>query len=175
MIDEDLVIDANIYDYGASQTFEDILKWLLMHFRKAVELRRDDIDHKRPGAVPYTDTRLIWVKMLKRPESSIVKKVYSLTRKFNVTLENVIAPERLAHILDANIEPSAAYFNENGELNGQGCILYWRKIDAIIRDFDKGKTELKPAPAQGKTTQHGFRHFPSFELKKFNKFKWFPH
>ena len=82
--------------------------------------------------------------MLRRPDHSSEKRIFSLTRKFNNILEEVVAGDPHSHILKVQVDDHNANFDRAGNLSAFGRIKYWLNLDAQIRDFDRGKTELQP-------------------------------
>ena len=145
ILDADLIQAANIYDYGAVEAFEDNLKWLLINISEGIELRKKDLIYKRHGAVlTNTEPWLIWVTMLRRPGNTTWKEIFSLTRKFNLTLENVIARDPRSHILKVHVDGNGEFFTDDGNFTEAGLAQYWRSVDAEMADFDHGKTDLQP-------------------------------
>ena len=124
-LDADLIMNANIFDYGVSRTLEDTLKWLLINVNRVIDLGKDDLIGKRPGSVSSSlEPRLIWVSMIPRPESAN-HHVFTLTRKFNTILEEVITGDRHSHILCPVVERDAHHFDRLGSLTSIGESAYW--------------------------------------------------
>ena len=147
-LDKDLITAANVFDYGVSRTFEDTIKWLLINLNAIIETRKDDLMGKRAGAVSTSsEPSLIWVHMLWRPEGSD-RWIYSLTQKFNIILHSVICGDKCSHSLKINIDCSANNFDRIGNLSRDGRIAYWKQLDNTMREFERGKTELRPDPPQ---------------------------
>ena len=145
VVDYHIVESVNVYDFGASTIFTDVLKWLLININNALEYREQQLVTIRPGAVSTTsEPRLVWVTMLRCPSNTNRKSVFALTRKFNQALELVIAKDKRSHILKVHVEDSENNFDTTGELTAIGQVQYWRAIDDEMKDFDHGKTELTP-------------------------------
>ena len=51
MLDKDLIVDAKTYDYGACDTFETTVQWLLHNIVHAVDTRKSDLHLRRSGAL----------------------------------------------------------------------------------------------------------------------------
>ena len=145
LLDKDFIENIRIFDYGVSEAFETMLKWLLININNMIEVRKSDLIAKRPGTVSTSSKpRLIWVQMLKQPESSSHREIYSVTRKFNNILEKIIAGDKRSHIFKLLIEGTPAHFDDWGNLMPRGKQMYWKVLDSTLRDFDLGVTELKP-------------------------------
>ena len=122
--------------------------------------------------------------MLQRPVSNN-KQIYALTKKFNTILENVISGDRCSHIMKISLDHANGHFDCNGELTPDGIIAFWRHVDAIMSDFDLGKTELTPnsqqtpqVPQHGSTSSadrhdssHNKHHSLYFNYRR-DHFKW---
>ena len=158
ILDKDLIANADLYDYGVSRTIEDTLKWLLININQAIETRKEDIMGKRPGGISTTsEPRLVWVNMLHRPHHSMNKRVFSLARKFNDLLEGVIHGNKKSHILKVEIDHNTIYYDRIGQLTQMGKIQYWKKLDEIMKEFDRGRTELEPTSSKY-TVEHCHSH-----------------
>ena len=143
--DKDLIESISLCDYGIAEILEDNLKWLLININRQIELRQIDLRNKRIGALGSTsEPRLIWVTMLCRPENSHNKDVFSLARKFNQILEEVIAGDKRSHILKVHVDTHVGNDDRIGNLTTNGEYHFWRAIDEEMHDFDDNKTELEP-------------------------------
>ena len=162
ILDLDIIINAQVYDYRVTKTVEDLCKWLLINTNSAVETRKSDLLSKRQGAISSTsEPRIVWTLMSKRLEC-IDRKVFALTRKFNNILEGVVANDHRSHVLRVQIEANNMNFDRSGGFTAEGRIEYWKIIDRTMRDFDRGLTDLKPEKKQD-----------SWSATRPNKFKWF--
>ena len=148
LLDKDLVHEANVFDFGVSETLEDIIKWLLINVNRCVELRKEDLRGRRPGAISTeAEPHLILVNMLRRPDHSMDKRVYCLARKYNSVMEKVIAGDKRSHILKIHVDLHEGNFDRVGNLTMAGKHEFWKCIDNEMKDFDQGKTELAPRSA----------------------------
>ena len=67
LLDKDIIVYIDHFDFSISKTIEDVLKWLLININQAIETRKQDLLGKRPGAISsLSEPRLIWVQMVKR-------------------------------------------------------------------------------------------------------------
>ena len=60
ILDKDLVASTELYDFGISRALEDTIKWLLINVNNAIEIRKQALIKKHPGAVSTSsEPRLI--------------------------------------------------------------------------------------------------------------------
>ena len=175
MLDKDLIENAKVYDYGVSRMLEDTLKWLLININRWLELHKSDLKKKRKGAaLSSAEPRLIWTAMIPHPNSTN-KSVYSLTRKFNNILEDVMSGDTKSHIMKIHLDHYNNNFDRQGDLTANVFIKFWREVDATMSEFDRGKTQLSPhkkssMPAVTSTNVHEQRMYPKDHN---SKYKWF--
>ena len=109
ILDRNVIENSKVFDYGASQIFADILKWLLININLVIEERKENLLKQWLGAMAsYKEPCLIWVTMIPRPECD-KKHVYSLTRKLNSVLEDVISGDKRPHILKCTLIITITY------------------------------------------------------------------
>ena len=95
ILDTDIIKNAQVFNYGVTCTFEDPIKWLLINFNRVIKTRKDEMMGKQPGSVSSSlEPRMIWVMSVHRPDGSTNREIYSLCRKFNTILEDVIAGDK---------------------------------------------------------------------------------
>ena len=110
--DKDIIVNAQVFDYGAWDTFEQAIRWLVSNIDGMIEVRKEDLKAKNPGALsPSSEPRLVWVKTLVHPEILLAKSTYSLVRKFNTALEDTIVDNKRSHILKVAVLPNNSNFN----------------------------------------------------------------
>ena len=78
-----------------------------------------------------------------RCPSQFTDPMFTLAKKFNELLENVITGDKRSHILKLYIEHSSNYFDRWGNLTALGQNQFWKLLDATVKDFDNGEMELK--------------------------------
>ena len=143
--DKDIVANTKIFNYGIVETFQDNNKWLLVNIDQKLETRKEDLHKTRPGSVSQSsEPRLIWVQMLRRPDYTTNKEIFSLTRKYNDALEEVVSRNRHSHILMPEIWLNSANFERSGKVTLVGKEEYWLNVDEQIKQFDHYKTDLMP-------------------------------
>ena len=156
MLDKDLLQNLGIYDYGLSKTIEVMLKWLLININMMIEVRKQDLMKKKPGALSTSsEPRLIWVQMVKCPETTANKQIFSLSKKFNSILEEVISGDKRSHIMKIHIDTSenSSNFDRYGGITHTGLYSFWKIVDETMEEFDTGKTELAPKPRSAHSLQ----------------------
>ena len=123
VLNKDLIQSAELFNYGVSRTIEDTLKWFLVNVNSVIETRKEDLSKKRAGAVSTTtEPRLVLVNMIKCPENSMNKKVYSLATKFNRILQEVIAGNKCSHYLPIEIKQNNTNFDHIGNITQRGLM-----------------------------------------------------
>ena len=145
LMDKDFIINNNYYNYGASQVIESSLHWLAKQIHIKLRQRKLDLFDKKPGTLLIEDTKVIWVKMIKRPYGCMQEfdRIFALRNCFNNALENVLSvvtPQN--YLLSIKVEESD--FHINGELSEVGQANFWKEIDNCLKLFDLDKINLKP-------------------------------
>ena len=91
--------------------------------KNAVKAKKDQLFKIKHGSVISSEPKFVWVKMLQRMEST--DKILAVRRKFNDTLERLLAERTNHYIINVNpILRGKEYFTLNNELNGDGELLY---------------------------------------------------
>ena len=138
LLDQDIVANAKVFDYGVYRTLQDLIKWLLVIINCSIETCKEDIRHKRPGVLTAaSEPRLVWVKMAKRPNYSVLKQIHSLAQKFNNILEQTIAGDHRSHILPVHVVHNNLHIDHSGNFTPDGFIEYWHQIDITMKEFDR--------------------------------------
>ena len=149
LLDRDLLLQANHFKFGVHIILDEILPWLIKKIEKAILRRREDLKAKCIGAVGH-EPRVIWVKMLQRPliknhQFQHYNNVVNLRKKFNNTLEDLLARTRNAHIIDpAEILDEYTHFDSRGNLSPEGKKIFWQFVDSEFKKYDRGESDLMP-------------------------------
>ena len=69
ILDKDMITQLNFVEFGISSIIKKVLTWLIRQVKVNLKRRRADLFTKKPGALSLESTKVIWVKMLKRPYS----------------------------------------------------------------------------------------------------------
>ena len=88
-LDKDMVEDTNFGGFGCKTIFENDLSWLCDKINEDIELRRQDLINKRPGAVTSEDwPKIIWISMVVQPYITNTNRgfVFAQCGTFNATL-----------------------------------------------------------------------------------------
>ena len=133
ILDKDLILDVNIYDYGATRAIKENLKWLCKQIDIFVKCKRLEITNIKPGTVCSTDPKIVLVCMLKRPlvfpRNCSMEQALSVRNRFNQAL-NKVADDFGLNVLSVESCDSPRFFNNLGGLNqmGKGGILQRNKF-----------------------------------------------
>ena len=162
LLDKDFIINNNYYNYGASQVFESLLHWLAKQIHIKLCQQKLDLFNKKPGALLIEDTKVIWVKMIKRPYGCMQEfdRIFALHNRFNNALENVLSVMTLQNYL-LSIKVEEADFHINSELSEAGQANFWKEIDNCLKLFDLDKINLKP-----KSTKESGQNSVTFQRQK---------
>ena len=157
---------TDIFDFGATIIFEDIMKELFKQLNKAIDRRRTNIIYKCPGALGSTfEPRLIWIKPIKRPYDPQDSKQAAravLRTKFGSCLDNLISDECYMYImtLEEFESDSRNLFDANFNMTNTGKIVFWNEINSQMRKFERSEIELKPEdkPKKSRNKNKPFRN-----------------
>ena len=67
--DKDILTTLHSHNINAALVMSSTVHYLIKQIDQLLERRRQDLEAKKPGALMKQDTVIIWVRMLKRPES----------------------------------------------------------------------------------------------------------
>ena len=90
--DKDLLEAIDFFNFGITKILGTCLNWLAKQFERMLESRHENIFKKCPGALRLEETKLIWVKMICRPQvkpSDARFKVLATRAKLNNTLDDL--------------------------------------------------------------------------------------
>ena len=162
-----LVLDKNLIeaatehyntDYGIKEMLSKWVTWIWKMLDRLIEIRKQDLFAKRPGAVGSKDPKVIWIKMIDRPH--VLRpdprfKVLSIRPKFNDAIDEITQNKRNNFCLGID-SLEARHFGPNGELNDFGSLQYWKELDYYFKKFDRREIPLPPiAP---RTTSRDNQH-----------------
>ena len=159
--DMDILEDITKYhNFGFKQIIKHELKWLIPQLNHYLATRRENLKSTRIGSVSSEPTRIIWVKMLARPLSSNNEliKILKLRRKFNETLEDLLAHEKYTHIMSIVELSEEKYFTYSGHLTELGKTNFWCELIATLKRFDYHDDELIPLKLQHQCQNTGGQH-----------------
>ena len=144
IMDKDIVHLVKNAEQGSYEMLRKCLVWLVKQVSTLIQRKRIDLFDKKPGSLAKDSPKVVWVKMLRRPEDENFKEINALRGRFNKILEECLFESNYTehYILTINAEP--ADFTPIGSLNGIGKIAYWKEIDLCMKRFDRGEINLKP-------------------------------
>ena len=163
--DKDILTSLHKNNINAALVMGSTIHYLIKQIDSLLSRRTQQLEVRKPGALLPEETKIIWVRMLKRPshgsddtpwdDISPYQAALNLRSKFNSILE-----ERLfdgngeAHRI-MSIEVNQREFDITGFLSSIGKEDFWKEIDAAMYKFDQGKITLNPRkPSTSKKPSH---------------------
>ena len=127
--------------------------------------RRTDLKDKKLGAAIHSSyPKVIWVRMVKRPQFNLENKntPFSFRGKFNAMLEERLQDElqqdsKTPHLI-MSVEVQQTDFDFLGGLNSDGQITFWSEINKAMQKLDDNEIKLlprKPSTSEAKTHPKG--------------------
>ena len=162
MLDKDFIEFLSMDDFGIGQLLYDMVNWLAKNIESTLDLRKEDIKAKNPGALwSASEPCLIWVPMLVRPilEGAYKPHVFAQCKKFNEIIDEIAGNYKHSHVMPVVLPEDANLYDRSGNLSPNGKIILYREINMTMRAFDRSKIDLKPA-------QRKFKPAPSFNVSK---------
>ena len=149
IIDWDILENIDYATTVKSQLIGSTLEWLISNVDKAIQAKKDGIRQIRPGALGINEPKIIWSKMLMRPEFS--PELELAQGIANVIMEDLLAAKKGHFITDLTHELcDQIYYQRNDDLNGHGRVKFWRALDQIIQSFDQYEISLRPISTKEK-------------------------
>ena len=133
-----------------------------------------DVMNKRPGTTIPNHPKVVWIRMLKRPqniESPSIKHAQSLWGKFNSLLEEQLLDGAADRHCIMSIEVNTEEFNRWRDLAPLGKSSFWSEVDRRIQKFDSGDITLKPRNFLKKKTKTEFHKASKFISKALKQHK----
>ena len=108
--------------------------------------RKIDLQDKKPGAIADHDTKVVWVRMLKRPKHLNklgCNQALALRGRFNAVLEERLAngPNNL-HLMSITVQNTD--FDLSGYLTSSEKKTFWQEVDRGLMKFDTYEIKLLP-------------------------------
>ena len=148
ILDREILESADHNNFGVQRIIIELLEWLCRNIDKTIDLRREDVRLKRPGAIASSgEPRLIWTHMVTRPIINDPTRgfLFAQTRKYNDALDETVQKYKHTHVMDVNISAEdQRYFDKWGNLSGIGMNKYWCDLIQQIKLFDRAETDLRP-------------------------------
>ena len=153
IMDKDFIPDMNL---GAVMDRDEnnkvitlLLDWFVHQIHTIVCRKRIDLYDCKPGAISGVNTKIIFVKMLRRigkfHDKSQIGTVCSYRAKFNDALNDAAARMDL-RILTISSCNSYDHFDSSGNLSAKGKRAFWLELDELLEKFNDNKIKLLPNP-----------------------------
>ena len=149
VLDKEILESADHNNFGINRIVSELVDWMARNIDKTIDLRREDVRLKRPGAIASSgEPRIIWTKMVTRPIIQDPTKgfLFAQTRKLNEAIEEIVAKYKHSHIMDIAVpSDDNRMFDKWGNLSGIGMDRYWNNLITQIKQFDRAETDLRPS------------------------------
>ena len=145
--DSNLVEASAYFQFGMAEILGICVNWLAKQFEKNLEIHREDLVSKRPGAIHTGETRFIWVSMIKRPFQEHTLRHFAKSQescaKFNGILGLLIDWWKNNHVMNIDDLHMIQDFDVTSKLNESGKEHFWKQLDHHFKQFDCKKTNLQ--------------------------------
>ena len=150
IMDKDVLGDIpDIFDDDVMTTTQEITSYMVRKIAVTLRRKRSDLLEKKPGAVEHLNTKIIFVRMLRRIGSygsdSELSELLSLRARFNDTL-NDTAAKMDQYMLTINSCNAYEHFNKHANLSLKGKAEFWLELDGPLERFNINKIRLLPNP-----------------------------
>ena len=137
--DKDIVEHTNFFGWGVTCALEAQVQWLVNEVKRIISTRIEELTYSRPCGVIPGEPKIIYIKMLDRPEAS---RAMSVKWKFTKALEETVAKKKHGYLM--NIKVNQSWFDKANNLTTDGRIQFWREFDYQLEKFDKKIITLHP-------------------------------
>ena len=149
VLDKEFLEAADHNNFGVQRIITDLLEWLVSNIDKTIDLRREDIRLKRPGAIASSgEPRIIWMKMLVRPiiQDPVKGFLFAQCRKLNESIVDTVMKYKHSHVMEIKFpSDDQRLFDKWGNLSGIGMQKYWSELIFQLKQFDRAETDLRPS------------------------------
>ena len=143
IIDKDILADLNYVESSVHRWLVTAIKWLLANINRCINSRTQDLFSKKPGAVKPNEPKLIWLKMIPRPQTVNMNdneygNMMSTRHSFNLALEETIRVDVQSYMLDIRSlsVKSPQFFDNAGKLSATGKTQFCKELDHHLKLFD---------------------------------------
>ena len=147
MLDTDIIQSVDT-KFGVKLTLCKILTWLMDEILRFINIRKEDIRSKKPGALASSaEPRIVWCSILQRPRNTNpeMHRIFKLVGKTNEIIEQIVrSNDQCSHMLYVESIDQYVHFDYQGKLTGLGRTQFWKEIDAQMRKLERGETDLLP-------------------------------
>ena len=176
--DVDLINSMNVASYNTSRVIGSLIHYLIKQIDTLLTRRKEDLLDKKPGALSEEATKVIWVRMLKRPNidptlASPKLQALKYRGKFNSILEERIAEDGMGNHLIISIDISPYEFDYGGKITLEGQYEFWCEMIKGLKKFDQKEITLRLRGSKAAATnsrmgpnnrnplEHGARKLPT--------------
>ena len=152
--DRDILTALHKSNINAALLMGSTLHYLIKQIDMFLERRKRDLLDKKPGALAKMETKVIWVRTLKRIKSpgflsvptsdnpSPLQEANSLRGKFNSILEERLfdGKQDVHRIMSIDARPEE--FDIMGNLTSAGKESFWMEVIRGFKKFDKNEISL---------------------------------
>ena len=151
--DWDLARYINYHDYDVHEIFTEVIEWIIINMKRAVESKKDFLMKKKAGAIATGEPKFLRVKMISRYGQN-PDRILGQKGRFNRVLEDLLADQDDSHhIMDVNVAINdSRFFTPNNQLNAAGEKRYWEELIEQLQLFDFNKLKLKPLRKEGRNS-----------------------
>ena len=158
--DDDILKFINYYAFGISTIMGKCLNWLITEVDRLISARKDALCHRKPGAVLPNEPKIVWCKMMDKPNMTY-NDMMVVHGKYNRILEEILTQYQGHYILDYSKEVvHPVNFSQQNDINARGKEDMWNVIDRKLEIFDFNKDYLLPHTAYFNTS-----HIPVQRVK----------
>ena len=119
------------------------LAWIITQMVRFIDAKKDNLLHRKAGAVVVHKPKIIWVKTLRKLDTPLAS--LAVINKFNGMLEDILVDRESHFIMDVDAAlHDPAFFNIYNEMNNHGKLQFWLEVDSHIEKFEKKALSLKP-------------------------------
>ena len=142
--EDDILCFVDYFAYGVSALTGRCLTWLVNQLDRCIDAHKDQLRRKNPGDIVANEPKIVWVKMMDRPDIAY-NDMLAIRNKYNKILEEILASKKNHYIMDVGkdvVHP--VHFMQNNNLNTRGKNAFWNVVDRNIELFDYHKIHLLP-------------------------------
>ena len=140
----DFLHQINIINSGKSPIIGKCFEYLVSNVEKAIQRKKEELRHKKPGAVMANKPKILWLTLIHR-QGYVDAAYQAAVKACNAIMEEVLSTKRNHFILKLdNFLEEIPYFTSNNDLTGTGKVKFWRSINKVVEGFDKYEVSLRP-------------------------------
>ena len=144
--DKDFIMAADFFEFGVKKLLCGLTMWLARELERMLDIRMNDLFEQRPGSVYHHETQVIWVRMTQRPPappSNERFKIQAVKSKMDTAIDELIEARKNTHAINIDHLQPLAHFDQQGRLNHDGLLAFWKELDFQFKRFDRKEIDLK--------------------------------